>query len=112
MANLLEKKNLVKKKQEYNKIFKAGIKYRCKYFTILKCQNMDSPARLGLVVSRKNGRAFLRNRFKRVVRAFFRMNIEKYSSNYDYVYVAKCDLRDMDSLFFWIDLEDSLKRIK
>lgn len=73
---------------------------------------MDSPARLGLVVSRKNGRAFLRNRFKRVVRAFFRMNIEKYSSNYDYVYVAKCDLRDMDSLFFWIDLEDSLKRIK
>lgn len=112
MANLLEKKNLVKKKQEYNKIFKAGIKYRCKYFTILKCKNMDSPARLGLVVSRKNGRAFLRNRFKRVVRAFFRMNIEKYSSNYDYVYVAKCDLRDMDSLFFWIDLEDSLKRIK
>jgi ribonuclease P protein component len=112
VANLLEKKNLVKKKQEYNKIFKAGIKYRCKYFTILKCQNMDSPARLGLVVSRKNGRAFLRNRFKRVVRAFFRMNIEKYSSNYDYVYVAKCDLRDMDSLFFLIDLEDSLKRIK
>lgn len=112
MANLLEKKNLVKKKQEYNRVFKVGIKYKCKYFIIFKCLNIDSPARLGLVVSRKNGRAFLRNRFKRVVRAFFRINIEKYSPNYDYVYVAKCDLRDIDSRFFWIDLENSLKHIK
>lgn len=45
--------------------------------------------RLGLTVSRKKGPAVVRNRIKRVVREFFRINQQKFKVRFDIIFVPK-----------------------
>ena len=53
--------------------------------------------RLGLAVSRKMGRAAVRNRIKRVVREFFRLHQDRISGPLDIVLVPKRSL-DIEGL--------------
>ncbi|MBL8601946.1 MAG: ribonuclease P protein component [Myxococcales bacterium] len=49
----------------------------------------DGPSRLGLVTSRKMGNAVHRNRFRRVLREFFRLNPALFAQGVDWVVIAK-----------------------
>ncbi len=48
--------------------------------------------RLGLTVSRKKGPAVVRNRIKRVIREFFRLNQEKFKMRTDVIFIPKRNL--------------------
>ncbi len=48
-----------------------------------------SGVRLGLTVSRKKGPAVVRNRIKRVLRSFFRLNQEQFQIRADVIIVPK-----------------------
>ena len=52
--------------------------------------------RLGLAVTRKTGCAVVRNRVKRVVREFFRLNQGRLVSGYDLVVVPKKTLQPLE----------------
>ncbi len=55
-------------------------------------------SRLGITASKKTGNAAQRNRIKRLVREFFRLNKDCFPQDYDTVVVAK---RDADTLNLW-----------
>lgn len=59
---------------------------------ILRKNNKDV-RRLGLVVGRKVGGAVSRNRIKRLIREFFRLNKEKIPESSDLIVLAKKDIR-------------------
>lgn len=52
--------------------------------------------RLGLAVTRKTGCAVMRNRVKRVVREFFRLNQGRLASGHDLVVVPKKTLQPLE----------------
>jgi ribonuclease P protein component len=52
-------------------------------------KNNKDIRRLGLVVGRKAGGAVSRNRIKRLIREFFRLNREKMPESSDLIVVAK-----------------------
>lgn len=59
---------------------------------MLRKNNKDA-RRLGLVVGRKVGGAVSRNRIKRLIREFFRLNKEKIPESSDLIVLAKKGIR-------------------
>lgn len=64
-------------------------KFYTDHFTLALRKNDTDTRRLGLVVGRKVGSAVLRNRIKRLIREFFRLNKERIPESSDLIVVAK-----------------------
>lgn len=63
------------KRQQFTRTLDDGLKVVHPLFVMLSQKNEDSSvARLGLIVSKKNGKAVTRNRIKRRLREVFRHN--------------------------------------
>ena len=59
---------------DYRAVSASGKRRVCGQFIILLRKNERSRSRLGITVSRKVGHAVTRNRIKRIVRDYFRLN--------------------------------------
>ncbi|WP_415520461.1 MAG: ribonuclease P protein component [Desulfovibrio aminophilus] len=89
----------LRKSPEFSRCFGQGRKFSSKSFLLFVSARPDGPRqfRLGMAVSRKMGRAVVRNRIKRVVREFFRLHQDRISGPLDIVLVPKRSL-DADRL--------------
>jgi len=70
-------------------VFKKGRRVQTKHFTIVFCPNDLNITRLGLVAGKRIGNAVTRNRVKRLVREFFRLNKSSFPESTDVILVAK-----------------------
>jgi len=68
-------------------------KFDTEHFLLILRKNNKDARRLGLVVGRKVGGAVSRNRIKRLIREFFRLNKEKIPESSDLIVLAKKDIR-------------------
>lgn len=62
------------KKQEFDRVFRQGRRFRGNRIEFIYLKNGLDRSRIGLVVSRKVGKATIRSRAKRVLREVFRLN--------------------------------------
>ena len=60
-------------KKQFQKIYKEGKKYYGAHITVFYHSYSKTSSALGITIGRKWGKAFMRNRFKRVVREAFRL---------------------------------------
>ncbi len=84
----LKKHHKILKRAEFLRIGKEGRRIRTKHFIILYEKNDLGFPRLGITVSRKIGGAVKRNRVKRVLREFFRLNRDKFCLSADFIFIA------------------------
>ncbi len=68
---------------------KADFKTQSAAWLLLGRQNGESFSRLGVTVTRKVACAVVRNRLKRSLREFFRLNHHKWPVNLDLVFIAR-----------------------
>jgi ribonuclease P protein component len=65
----------IKTAKEYRTLSKYGKRWHSRLFVIVFQNSQQSRSRLGITVSKKVGKAVTRNRIKRIIREYFRLNI-------------------------------------
>ncbi|MCX7625952.1 MAG: ribonuclease P protein component [Candidatus Sumerlaeaceae bacterium] len=78
------KENRVRKRADFLYAYHHGTPYRRKGIHVFICPRESSnlPTRLGITVTRKVGRAVVRNRLKRLAREVFRLALPRLKNGY------------------------------
>ncbi len=83
------KEERLRKRREFLDVYERGDKIQSTYFVLYMLENGRPYHRLGITISRKIGRAVVRNRIKRRLREIFRANKQAISPHCDLVVNAK-----------------------
>ena len=106
-----KKEDRILKRSEFLEITRSGRKLQNDGFiAFFKPGRFDSP-RLGITVTRKVGKAAQRNRVKRLVREYFRLNRQHLNQNWDINIVAKKKAADLSSMKVDSFLQDLFEKI-
>ncbi len=79
----------IRKRPEYSSIYQHGTRIQARHFTMVVQKNELGFGRLGITVSKKVGDAVRRNRIKRLIREFFRLNKNQLVASRDIVVIGK-----------------------
>jgi ribonuclease P protein component len=79
----------IRKRTEYLSIYQHGTRLHARHFTIVAQKNELGYGRLGITVSKKVGDAVRRNRVKRLIREYFRLNKTRFVTSRDIVVIGK-----------------------
>lgn len=91
----MEKKYRVKKNEDFSRIIKRKQSLANRSFIVYYLKNDLDHARIGISVSKKLGKAIVRNKIKRQVRMIVREAIDL-NSNYDYIVIVRNKYLDLD----------------
>jgi ribonuclease P protein component len=106
-----KKDDRILKRSEFLDLTRSGRKLQNDCFiAFFKPGRFDSP-RLGITVTRKVGNAAQRNRIKRLVREYFRLNRQHLNQNWDINIVAKKKAADLSSEKVDLFLQDLFEKI-
>lgn len=76
-------------RSEFVKLSKQGKKVQDHYFVVLFMTGVSPCSRMGITVSKRVGNAVERNRLKRLIREWFRMNKSSAGKIYDVNIIAR-----------------------
>lgn len=79
----------IHKRRDYLKIYEQGTREHTPNFTIITLESPSGTGRLGVTVTKKVGNAVKRNRIKRLLREYFRLNKSSLPPSRDMVIMAK-----------------------
>ncbi|AFM26577.1 ribonuclease P protein component [Desulfomonile tiedjei] len=101
----LTREDRIRRPSEYRRIIKEGVRYRTPHFFIRMLENPQGLQRLGIAVGRKVGKACARNRIKRRLREYFRLNRDKIPPGTDVVFnpLVGASVLDTKQLFEELD---------
>lgn len=83
-----KKEERILKRAEFINLNINGARHYTKNFVVILKQNRINITRLGITVSKRFGNSVKRNRIKRLIREFFRLNKQQIPKGYDIVIVA------------------------
>ena len=87
----LPKERLLKKSQEFSRVYKSGSRLRGKGFSLIFKANNLTYSRLGISVNRRIRGAVYRNRIKRIIKENFRLHHELFPNSCDIVFTVAPD---------------------
>jgi len=106
---MLDKKNCLKKKKDFQKVIKQGKKIE-KDFLVLKFSEnaLKDVSRIGFIVSQKiSKKAYLRNKIKRRLREIIKDNLDNLKPGYDLIFFTKKAIKEKD----FLEIEKIVKQI-
>ena len=106
------KTDRILKRSYFLQLSKNGKRVKNKYFTIVYSQGLFGTTRLGLTVSKKAGNSVRRNKIKRRIREYFRMNKGSFKKKWDINVIAKPEAGSLTSELFIPSLQDVFKKIE
>lgn len=106
-----KKEDRILKRSEFLEITRFGRKFQNDGFIVFIKPGKTDGSRLGVTVTRKVGKAAQRNRIKRQVREFFRLNRQHLNQSWDINIVAKSKAADLSSKKVSLFLQDLFDQI-
>lgn len=83
------KKERITSPQDFRKVMKLGKRLSSRNFVLFIKKNENLFHRLGIVVKKEIGPATFRNRMKRYIREFFRLQKHQIKGSYDIILMVK-----------------------
>ena len=105
----LTKWDRIRLSTDFRRIIKEGARYRTPNFQLRLLRNPLGRTRLGLVVGRKAGNACARNRIKRRLREYFRLNRGKIPPETDMVFIALKGAATLDTCRLMSELDEFIR---
>lgn len=105
------KANRILKRNEFIQLSKFGRKLQNECFIVYYAPGRFDRSRLGVTVTRKYGRAVKRNRMKRLIREYFRLNRHLILGEWDINIIAKREAADLSSEKIFGSLQNIFERI-
>ena len=93
----LTKSDRLLRRADFKRLSEDGKRVDSDYFVVLYSRNVVGKLRLGVTVSKRVGRAVVRNRIKRLVREHFRLHKALFNGGYDVNLIAKTGTSDLSS---------------
>lgn len=84
----LTKEDRIRKSSDYRRIMTYGRRYRTPHFQVRMSAGTQGRTRLGIIAGKRVGNACARNRIKRRLREYFRLNRDTLPCNTDIVFVC------------------------
>jgi len=81
------------------------------HFIALIRPNLNNRTRLGITVSKRNGNAVKRNRIKRIIREYFRLNKHNLNQFWDINIIAKKQVAKIDNAKVFASLKTIFNKI-
>jgi len=111
---MLDKKNCLKKKKDFQKVIKKGEKIE-KEFLVLKFYKnaLEDITRIGFIVSQRvSKKAVLRNKIKRRLREIVKDSLSNLKPGYDIIFFTKKAIKEKDFLEIEKMVKQMLKQAK
>ncbi|MFA4925564.1 MAG: ribonuclease P protein component [Candidatus Aminicenantales bacterium] len=86
----------IRSKKDFNEIYRKGRRFKGQFFHLVFQPNGLNYSRVGVVVSKKVGKATVRNRVKRRLRELFRRNKQLLAGHFDLVFIARPEIVQLD----------------
>jgi len=101
-----KKEERIRLERDFKRAFKEGKRIILPFFTVIMSPNELPWRRMSVVVPKKVGKAVKRNRIRRLVREFFRLNKCKLTPSHDYIFLAH---KGVEKLKGYHEVESILK---
>ena len=85
----LAKADRIRRPADYRSLSKVGRRRHCEHFILVYRKTDCSTIRLGITVSKKVGKAVTRNKIKRIIRDYFRLNRDRLPERMDINVIAR-----------------------
>ena len=106
----LKKNERVRRKRDFLSIIKKGTRHKTSNFVAIVYSRKLGKRRLGVSVSRKVGNAVERNRIKRLLREFFRLNKTRLPDSCDILFIAKPGATELNYRHLFSELREIFKK--
>jgi ribonuclease P protein component len=84
----------LRKTREFENVYRNGRRATGSSIVMVYLENNTEKSRLGAVISKKVGKAVIRNRFKRYIREIFRLHRDELSKGFDIIVIARKSARE------------------
>ncbi|HEB9324340.1 TPA: ribonuclease P protein component [Campylobacter jejuni] len=95
--------------EEFSSVYKVGKKWHCEGAIIFYLNSYEK--KIAVVASKKVGKAVIRNRSKRILRALF-AKFERYLQDGKYIFVAKNEITELSFSRLEKNLKWGLKKLE
>ena len=100
----LKKENILRERKKFKQAFSSGRKLENRYFQIICNANTEGKTRVAVILSRKFGKATVRNQIRRRIKEVYRLKSDLFPSSTDCIIRPRSDVRYIS----FHELEDSL----
>ena len=107
----MKKENTIKPHREFDRIIHTGARVKSAHFTVFGEKNAKSVLRIGIAVAKANGKAFMRVRIKRQVRAIIASKKMDLTQPFNLIIVVRPSYHEGEFTQNELELHASLDRM-